>query len=322
MGLTGFLVKSLPSQKGRCQQTPSAVTMASKIDSKKAFATEFPTVRLDKSVQDPSASSRVKSDALLDYDVLFEWLSGELGCQLKLTQHVTELRHEKTRFFLVYEVLKSFAKFSQGRLLLHLKEQVDDDQGLRDSGQPSSFEHCIQGQQIVSSTTAFVVVMSKEPEDILLTVGVNENIANPAYLWQTLAELIHASDQTGSGVCAAMTDAFNWRFFESRRENDSWVVYGSRSVPMFDLDLNSVQTTNEVFSIMLSHLFPGQQFPSLQTFRQVGEAARRAMKRDAKVLAQSIALELEIAKVTAEKDRTVAELREELDRTKCHKPNK
>lgn len=46
--------------------------MASKIDSRKAFATKFPNVRLDKSVQDPTASSSVKSDALLDYDVLFE----------------------------------------------------------------------------------------------------------------------------------------------------------------------------------------------------------------------------------------------------------
>lgn len=222
----------------------------------------------------------------------------------------------------MYEVLKSFAKYSQGSLLLHLKDQVEDDQEPCDSAQLINCERCTQGQCKVLSTITFVVAMREEPDDILLTVEINKNIANPANLWQTLAELVHVSDQKGSGVCAAMTDAFNWRFFESRRANDSWVVHGSRSLIMFDLDLNSMYTTSEVYSIMFSRLCPGQTFPSLQTLRQVSETAERAMKRGAKGLAQAIATQLEIAQVTAEKDRTIAELQEELDRVKRHKPNK
>ena len=240
--------------------------MASNIDSRKAFSNKFPNVRLDISVHNPTASSNVKCNSLLDYDVLRDWLSGEMGCQLKLTQHITELRHEKSRYFYVYEVLKSFAKYSQGDLLLQLKDdEIDADQGLLDSGQVIHYERRIAGRHKVSATIEFIVVNREEPDDILLTIEVKENIANEAYLWQTLAELINVSNHKDSGACAAVTDAFNWRFFESRRDNDSWVVYGSRSLAMFDLDLNAMETTNEAFSMVFSKL-PGTRISRSGSF--------------------------------------------------------
>lgn len=291
--------------------------MASNIDSRKAFHNKFPTVRLDVSVHNPTASSNVKCNDMLDYDVLLDWLSGEMGCQLKLSQHITELRHEKSRYFYVYEVLKSFAKFSQGTLVLQLKDsEIDADQGLLDSGQVIHYERRLAGRHKVPATIEFIVVNREEPDNILLTIEVKENIANEAYLWQTLAELINASDQKDSGACAALTDAFNWRFFESKRENDCWVVHSSRSLAMFDMDLNAVETTNEAFSMVFSHLFPGQEFPNLAALQRVNEAAENAMKRAAQVLASTPARIVEqVAELNARVQREVTEKEQAL--AKC-----
>lgn len=283
--------------------------MASTIDSRKAFFNKFPNVCLDASVRNPAASSNVKCNGMLDYEVLLDWLSGDMGCQLKLTQHITELRHEKSRYFHVYEVLKSFAKYSQGTLLLQLKDdKVDADQGLLDSGQVLHYEHRLAGRHKVPATIEFIVVNREEPDNILLTIEVKENIANEAYLWQTLAELINASEHKDGAACAALTDAFNWRFFESRRDNNSWVVHGSRSLSMFDLDLNAVATTNETFSMVFSYLFPDQELPDLAALRRVNEAAAKAMKTAANVLAQSTArIVAEVAELNARLQTEVTE---------------
>ena len=306
---------------------PEVDDMASNIDSRKAFSNKFPDVRLDVSVHNPTASSNVKCSGMLDYEVLLDWLSGEMGCQLKLTQHITQLSHEKSRYFYVYEVLKSFARFSQGRLLLQLKNDEIADQGLLDSGQVIHYERRLAGRHKMPATIEFIVVNREEPDNILLTIEVKENIANEAYLWQTLAELISASDHKDSGTCAALTDAFNWRFFESKRENDCWVIHSSRSLAMFDLDLNAVETTNEAFSLVFSHLFPGQDFPDLAKLRQVNEAAEQAMKRAANVLAlptargaaQLAELNARLQKEVAEKEHAIAkcdELQKQLRESK------
>ena len=293
---------------------PEFDDMASNIDSRKAFSDKFPDVRLDVSVHNRTASSNVKCSSMLDYDVLLDWLSGEMGCQLKLTQHITELRHEKSRYFYVYEVLKSFARFSQGRLLLQLKDDEIADQGLLDSGQVIHYERRLAGRHKVPATIEFMVVNREDPDNILLTIEVKESIANEAYLWQTLAELINASNHKDSGACAALTDAFSWRFFESRRENDHWVIHSSRSLAMFDLDLNAVETTNEAFSMMFSHLFPGQEFPNLAVLRQVNEAAEKAMTRAAHVLAlpatRIAELNARLQKEVADKEHAIAECEE------------
>ena len=89
-------------------------------------------------------------------------------------------------------------------------------QGLLESGQVTHCERRLAGGHKVPATLELIVVNREEPANILLTTEVKENIANEAYLWQTLAELISASKHKDSGACAALTDAFNWRFFESR----------------------------------------------------------------------------------------------------------
>lgn len=290
---------------------PEVDDMASNIDSRKAFSDKFPDVRLDVSVHNPTASSNVKCSGMLDYDVLLDWLSGEMGCQLKLTQRITESRHQTSQYFYVYEVLKSFARFSQGRMLLQLKDNEIADHELLDSGRVIHYERRFAGRHKVPATIDFTVVNTEELDNILLTIEVKDNIANEAYLWQTLAELISASDHKNSGTCAALTDAFNWRFFESRRENDCWVIHSSRSLAMFDPDLNAVETTNEAFSMVFSHLFPGQEFPNLAVLRQVNEAAKEAMKRAAHVLAVPAAriaeLNATIEKEVVEKKQAIAE---------------
>ena len=122
--------------------------MASNITSWKAFVDKYPDVKLDRSVTDPTVSSALKSAVLLDHYVLVDWLSGDMGSQLKLAQHITHFGEEKYRCFLVYEVLKSFAKYSHGSLLLQLREQVDEVADSDDFG----FGLLKQGQNIGRQT--------------------------------------------------------------------------------------------------------------------------------------------------------------------------
>ncbi len=204
--------------------------MASNITSKQAFVHRFPNVKLDRSVTDPTVSSGLKNAGLLDYKVLVDWLSGDLGSQLKLTQYIMP---EKSPYILVYEVLKSFAKYYQGSLLLQLREHEEEDLGLLKQGQAINFERQIPGAHNVAATIEFVVVNRENPDDILLIVEVKENIIGEAYLWQTLAELINASTHKGSGAFASLTDAFSWTLFQAKQDGEGWVVYASRSFVMF-----------------------------------------------------------------------------------------
>ncbi len=64
--------------------------MASNITSKQAFVHRFPHVKLDRSVTDPTISSGLKNAGLLDHNILVDWLSGDLGSQLRLTKSIIE----------------------------------------------------------------------------------------------------------------------------------------------------------------------------------------------------------------------------------------
>lgn len=287
--------------------------MASYIDTRKAFLDMYDNVVLDPSVVYLASRFRLDCQQLLSPDVIAEWLSGDMGRQLKLTQRLTELRHKKSRTFYVYEVLKSFAKFSQGKLTLELKsdDETDDENGLLEAEQVVNLERWIPDGHRVPATVEFVIVSK---EDILMTVVVKDNIANDQYLWQTLAELINTSEHKKTGTCASLTDGFNWRFFESRLEDNKWVVYASDSLAMFSVGLRGVATTGQVFSFMFSRLLPGVEFPSKQMFLEVNERAEKAMQKDADALAQSHSIfEDEVARLTtqhqlkmAEKDTEVA----------------
>lgn len=285
--------------------------MASYIDMRKAFLDKYDNVVLDPSVLYLASRFRLDCQQLLSPDVIAEWLSGDMGRQLKLTQRLTELRHQKSRSFYVYEVLKSFAKYSQGKLTLELKsdDETDDENGLLDAEEVVNLERRIPDGHRVPATVEFVIVSK---EDILMTVVVKDNIANDQYLWQTLAELVNTSEHMKTGTCASLTDGFNWRFFESRLEDNKWVVYASDSLAMFSVGLRGVATTGQVFSFMFSRLLPGVDFPSKQVFLEVNERAEKAMQKDADALAQSF--EDEVATLTtqhqlkmAEKDTEIAE---------------
>lgn len=305
---------------------PPKLAMVSNIDTRKAFLGKYDNVVLDPSVLNLASPCRLDCQQLLRPDVMAEWLSGDMGRQLKLTQRVTELRHEKSRYFYVYEDLKSFVKYSQGKLLLELRsdDETDDENGLPEAEQAINPEHRIPGGHRVPATIEFVIVNKEDPDNILMTVGVKDNIANDQYLWQTLAELINASEHKKTGTCASLTDAFSWRFFESRLEDNKWVVCASDSLAMLSVGLRRVETTGQVFSFMFSRLFPGADFPSKQVFLEVNETAEKAMQKDADALAQSHSMFAEeVARLTtqrqrevAEKERTIEDLQNQLRKAK------
>ncbi|KAL3130962.1 hypothetical protein ABBQ38_000285 [Trebouxia sp. C0009 RCD-2024] len=290
--------------------------MASNIDTRKAFFSKCQNVVLDPSVSYQASPSRLDCQQLLCPDILAEWLSGHMGRQVKLTQRFTGLRHEKSRFFCMYEVLKSFAKYSQGKLLLELmsEEESDDENEILEAEQVIDFERRISGRHRVPATIKFVIVNREDPDNILMTVGVKTNIADKRYRWQTLAELISASEHNKKGTCASLTDAFSWRFFESRLEKDKWIVCASDPLGMFSVGLQGVETTHQVFSFIFSRLFPGVVFPSHQVFHEVNEIAEKAMQRDANVLAQSHSMfTKEVARLTAQHQIEMAEKEKEVE---------
>ena len=293
--------------------------MASNIISWKAFVDKYPDVKLDRSLTDPTVPSAVKSAGLLDRHLLVDWLSGDLGSQLKLVQDIIHFGQEKYRCFLVYEVLKSFAEYSQGSLLLQLREQVDeladsDDFGLISQGQTINFERQTADAHGMAAIIEIVVVTREDPDHILLTVKVKQNIIREADMWQTLAELMNASIHKGGRSCASLTDAFSWKFLEAKRTGKDWLVSASQSFAMFNADLNGVYTTNHVFSLLHSCLFPGKEFPSQSQLHDVNEKAENAMTRKASVLVAGLrnesAAAAEIVKLSAErikKDQRIAD---------------
>lgn len=68
----------------------SCYSMASNITSKQAFVHRFPNVKLDRSVTDPAISSGLKNAGLLEHNILVDWLSGDLGSQLRLVKSIIE----------------------------------------------------------------------------------------------------------------------------------------------------------------------------------------------------------------------------------------
>ena len=169
-----------------------------------------------------------------------------------------------------------------------------------------------------------VVVTREDPDHILLTVEVKKNILSEADMWQTLAQLMNASTQKGSGACASLTDAFSWKFFETKKNGKDWLVSASRSFAMFDADLNGVYTTNHVFSLLYSRLFPGKEFPSQTRLHDMNEEAKKAMKRNASVLVaglrnESAAAAAELVRLSAEnikRDKRIADLERQLHEVK------
>ena len=101
-------------------------------------------------------------------------------------------------------MLKSFAKYSQGSLLLQLREHEEEDLGLLNQGQTTNFEHQIPGAHKMAAITEFVVVNREKPDDVLLIVEVKEHVIGGAYLWQTLTELIIACAHKGNGAFASL----------------------------------------------------------------------------------------------------------------------
>lgn len=88
-------------------------------------------------------------------------------------------------------------------------------------------------------------------------------------------------------------------------------MYVSRSLIMFDPDLNAFSAANHAFSLLFSCLLPGQPFPSQSQLRDANEAAEKAMKRKASAFAAGLVVvsSAENSRLSAENERVTAEHR-------------
>lgn len=85
-------------------------------------------------------------------------------------------------------------------------------------------------------------------------------------------------------------------------------MYASRSLIMFDPDLNAFSAANHAFSLLFSCLLPGQPFPSQSQLRDANEAAEKAMKRKASAFAAGLVVvsSAENSRLSAENERVTA----------------
>ena len=270
-------------------------TMASNVRSQQDFERTFPDASVEAAAIDPAIRSTEPrfTGPLLDHAVVIEWLSGDLGVQLHTCRKMLIQSHEHSRYMLIYEVLKTFVKYSSGRLLVKVNTNLEphEDSGLLpDSELEVGFEHTIKGSG--AKARIEFIIFDKKARTALLSIEVKPSIYSTEDVWQTLAELMILAGHNDTDSHSCMTDGFEWRFFRAQKKEGRWCISGSRPLSMFDSALYTKKVDTVLgFSVLFSVLFPQQQLPSKQQLISTQKAFELDMKQQAAASIEAIVQE-------------------------------
>ena len=221
-----------------------------------------------------------------------------LSPELALADYIVRIRNEKSRYLIVYEVLKQFIRFGRGHILL----------------EASTVEEAMYG----SPSVEFLVFAGPErTEKIRFVVKVKEALSPPQFeteaTWQFLAELLTASERNGNGeIWGALTDAYRWYFFRATRMDSAWEVTAANPVTLFESPLQASATTSRALGLFFKALYPDITRLCREQLNTAHQAIDKHVSDRASVFVQEAVMQAATAAIVAEKDAEIQRLKAQL----------